>query len=316
MEAEDRPVALSRLQRRLVRLLAPAAERSEILADLAEEATAIAAEHGRSAAATFVRWQLWHSARPWLRRRVAEAIAPLGRVCVMNNWGLESDIRIAARRLWQLPGYALLAVATFAIGIGAVSTAFALAHALWLKPLPYAHPERLVRIATRHVPTGASWSLTSLEFDVFRRPGSAIKDAAGFSYGAQIARINDQPLRIVAYRVSPNLFRVLGVRPAHGRDFRDDEGAAGATVAMLSDAAWTKRFGRDPAIVGKTLTLSGSPYEVVGIMPRGFSFPRGVDSDIFLPVDLAAHPEQPMRAVEVIARLADGESIAGAEADV
>jgi predicted permease len=218
--------------------------------------------------------------------------------------GVATDIRVSVRRLAGARGFTLLAVVTLAVGVGAVSTAFSLAHALWLKPLPFLEPDRLVWIHARHQPSGTSASLTAVELAEHRRDLRAFTGVAGFSYGAGIARVNDEPLRIAAHRVTPDLFRVLGVRPAIGRDFADAD--ASVPVVMLSDATWTARFGRDPAILQRTLTLDGVSYAIAGVMPPGFSFPRGLEADAWMPVDLAAGGDAVARAYQAVARLAPG----------
>ena len=287
-----------------------------ILSDLEEEAAEIAATRGRRPAERFVRWQVAHSALPWLLRRARELASETKRGVAMTYRGLWSDVRVAARRLAHSRGFTALATVTLAIGIGAVSTAFSLAHALWLKPLPYLEPDRLVWIQARHRPSGTAASLTAAELAEYRREIRALVGVAGFRYGAHIARLGDEPVRVVAHRVSPNLFRVLGVQPRLGRDFTDAEATADARVVMLSDAAWTKRFARDPAILGRALTLDGVGYQVVGVLPRGFTFPRGLEAEVWIPADLTAGGESIGRGLQAVARLAPGSSLSEAGLEV
>lgn len=321
MEAGSREVKLSRISRALVRLLAPPDEADEILGDLTEESAAIAQSAGATAARRWQRWQIAHSIIPWLLRRTGDtrrqlfiAITTTLR-SIGDVMGLLTDVRVSTRRLLKTPAFTALAVATLAIGIGAVSTVFGLAHALWLKPLPYAAPERLVWIQAEHQASKAPASLTASEFDQYSQ-SQTLAGAAGFSYGAGIARVNGEPLRIVAYRVSTNLFRVLGVRPALGRDFTNDDAVPGAMVLMLSHATWQKRFGGDPDITSKTMTLFDVPYRIAGVMPEGFAFPRGLESEVWLPQDVAASATGNARQWQTVARLADGRSIADASAEI
>jgi predicted permease len=228
----------------------------------------------------------------------------------MMPHGLATDVRTASRRLRAAPGFSLLAVLTLATGIGAVSTVFSLAHALWLKPLPWLEPDRVVTIYSRHEPSGSTASLTPADLREHSRADPVFSGVAGFMYGSGIARVNDERVRIWSFHVTPNLFRVLGVLPAMGRDF-DQVGAAARTpVVMLSHGSWLRRFGADPAVVGKSLSMNGTSYEVIGVMPRGFSFPRGMEAEVWLPADLdASSYEGAGRVMQTVARLAPGRSI-------
>jgi predicted permease len=316
MEPDIRQVRLGRLHRLAVRLIAPPAERTEIADDLDDEAAAIASVEGPRAAARFLSWQIVHSIGPWLGRRAAEWTADAaGRAARMQH-GIWSDVRLAARRLAHAPGFSLLAVAMLAIGIGAVSTVFTLAHALWLKPLPYVEPQRLVWIHARHIPSSSTSSLTEGELAEYSAAGRAFTSVAGFSYSAGIARMNGEPVRVQAHFVTPNLFRVLGVRPAIGRDFSDADVTPGARVVMLSHDTWTRRFGADPAIAGKTMVLSDESYEIAGVMPKGFAFPRGLEADVWKAASLAGEPGSARRIFQAVARLAPGRTIEEATVEV
>lgn len=313
MEAEDRPIALSWLARRVIRTLAPAGDRADILGDLDDEVAAIAADRGRRAAARFVRWQIAHSALPWIRRRLRDLAGETRRTAAMTYRGLWSDVWIAARRLVKMPGFSALAIGTLAIGIGAVSTAFSFAYALWLKPLPYHDPDRLVWIHAKHVTSETLSSLTATELAEYRRDAKTLASAAGFSYSARIAKIDGEPVRIVSHYVSPNLFRVLGVPPAIGRDFSDADAAT--PVVMLSDGAWTRRFGRDPAVTNRVLTLDGERYAIAGVMPPGFTFPRGLEAEMWLPA-LLRERDGERRVYQAVARLAPDASVEMATAEI
>lgn len=225
--------------------------------------------------------------------------------------GLSTDIAMAFRRLRQSPGFSALAVLTLAMGIGAVSTVFSLAHAMWLKPLPWSEPDRLVTVHARHKASGSTAPLTFAEWDVHRRESRTLSAVAGFMYGAAIGRVQNEPVRIASYYVSPNLFRVLGLHPALGRDFRDDD--AGRPVVMLSHSMWVQRFGGDPAAVGQTLTLAEGSHEIIGVMPRGFEFPRVLEADVWVPAPLNMGGTQ--RIHQAIARLAPGTSLETATAE-
>jgi putative ABC transport system permease protein len=222
----------------------------------------------------------------------------------MLHSGLVTDIRLATRRLLAARAFSALAIITLAVGIGAVSTVFSLAYALWLKPVPYLEPDRLVWILALHEPSGTTRSLTSTELDTYQRASRAFAGLAGFTYDAGIANVNNKPLRIVAHRVTPNLFQVLGVPPAIGRDFTATDAIDGARVVMLSHRTWIRRFGQDPNVMSQTLTLDNTPHVIAGVMPRGFAFPRGaLEADVWIPADVARYRADAGRTVEAVARL-------------
>ena len=314
MGSERHQIRVGWFWRTLVRLFAPSEERPDILADLEEEAGEVSSRQDLTAARRIVRWQIAHSIVPWIRRRARRGARHAQRIGSMWYRGLWSDVHQAARRLRQSRGFTTLAVVSLAIGIGAVSTVFSLAHALWLKPLPWFEPDRVVWIHAQHQASSSTSSLTARELEEYRRASHAFADVAGFSYSAQIAKVNGEPVRIVAHYVTPNLFRVLGMRPAMGRDFTDDDAAPGARVIMLSHATWQRRFGGDPAVVGKTLAM-GETYQIAGVMPKGFSFPRGLEAEVWTAARLNSERFQSMRGIQAVARLAPGRTIeeAGAE---
>jgi predicted permease len=312
MEARPDEAIVTRLQRALVRWLAPREETAGILDDLEEEAAQVGASHGAAIARRWVRWQIAHSAGPWLARRFSEWRRRAWRSMTMMHRGWGLDLKVAARRLSQSRGFTALACLTLAIGISAVSTVFSLAYALWLKPLPYHEPDRLVWLAARHEPSGTSASLTVEELRLHQSGSRTLEALAGFVYGASIARVNGEPVRIVAHYVSPNLFRVLGVRPAMGRDFSEDDATGGGRVVMLSHQAWVRRFAGDPAVIGTSMMLDGEPGEIVGVMPPGFTFPRGFEAAIWRPAAFSEANYGDRRVVQVVARLAGGRALADA----
>src|SRR6185436_13338561 len=114
---------------------------------------------------------------------------------------------------------AALGVLTLALGIGATTTIFSLAHAVWLKPLPYTDPAGLVTIHDVHPASSTTASVSPPEIEDYRTGTTSFSGVAGFAYGAGIVRLNGDPVRIIAFNVTHDLFRVLGVAPVLGRDF-------------------------------------------------------------------------------------------------
>ena len=192
---------------------------------------------------------------------------------------MSEELVQAFRRLRRSPAFSLIALATQALGIGASIAMFSLVHTILLRPLAYRDPGQLYTILL-HIPKLArqypevpvnAWHLLAWRRECRSWEAlSAIKSTAGSLTG------NGDPERLEGVRASANLFRLLGVRPRLGRDFRDEEDAEGkARVVILSDELWRRRFGADPQILGRKILLDEEPNEVVGVLPPRFAFPRG-----------------------------------------
>ena len=206
------------------------------------------------------------------------------------------DLRYACRSLKKNPGYAAVAIATLAVGIGAGTTVYTLAGAVLLHPLPYADPGRLVRVFetnplrnwTRNIASPANyadWKAQAASFsdiaayEQFSLIGSGGTDVFLTGFG--------EPQPLTSLGVTGNLFRVLGTPPLMGRTFTDEETFEGnARVVILSYSSWQGLFAGDPAIVGKSVVLSGRTHTVVGVMPRDFFFPAR-DVQVWVPVGYA-----------------------------
>jgi putative ABC transport system permease protein len=185
---------------------------------------------------------------------------------------LRQDIKYAWRHLLRSPGFSTVAIVTLGLGIGANSAIFSVVNAVLLKPLPYAEPERLV--ALHHLSDGHPASMSGPNFTDLRTSSRTLADAAAFTGSRTILTGQGEPVRLASAQVSAGLFTLLGISPQLGRTFNPEENAPGRTkVAILSFALWQQRFGGDPKIVGKAIVLDGVSTEVVGVMPRGFSFP-------------------------------------------
>ena len=191
---------------------------------------------------------------------------------------LLQDLRYGFRMLRKTPGFTVVAVLTLALGIGANAAIFSLVHGILLNPLPYAQPDRLVRLWQVGAPKGAYVALTEL---------SRALEVAAFSWSDGINLSGPrEPVRLQCSEVSVNLFSVLGVNAERGRTFLPEERLHGqGRVVILSHALWQSQFGGDPEIVGHSITLDGVPRQVVGIMPRGFAFPSSA-AQLWLPMEL------------------------------
>ena len=187
------------------------------------------------------------------------------------------DLRYAVRAFRRAPGFAVAATLTLALGIGATTTVFSVVDGVLLHGLPYRDADRIVNLwetsdnggfRLPSYPTFKDWREES-------RTWSNAFESLAFVKGAEAIYVGENgPERILASSVSPGFFHLLGTSPLLGRTFLPDEERAGANrVIVLSYELWRQRFGGDAAIVGKTITLTGAPTTVIGVMPRGFAFP-------------------------------------------
>ena len=238
------------------------------------------------------------------------------------------DVRYAVRALARNPGFAAVAVVTLGIGIGATTTMFSVLHAVLLRPLPYAEPQRLVEIFetnplkqwTRNVVAPANYAdwrrLNTVFTDIAATNGTGDRGEGQFD---AFLTGNGEPQRVKVLQTTGNLFRVLGAAPLMGRTFTDDETFDGRQrVVILSYGLWRSLLGGDPQVVGRTITLSGRTYEVVGVMPPSFFYPSH-DIELWMPVGYK--PEVFTKArrphwLRTVARLKPGASIEQARADM
>jgi len=198
------------------------------------------------------------------------------------------DLKYAIRQLRNSPGMALLAILTLALGVGANTAIFTVIDSVLLRPLPYAHSDRLVFIGPGgDKPSFGSTSWMNLK-DI-RAQSKLLEQTVGFAEDVSVLRSQDSSLSVVAPRVTPNLFNMLGQHAMLGRTFTDAEGQPGGPpVVLLSEGAWRESFHADPNIVGQVVKVGGKPSTVVGVMPASFSFPDSMGPDlkkgIWLPI--------------------------------
>ena len=188
--------------------------------------------------------------------------------------------RLALRHLRRSPGYVVAAVVTFALAIGANSAIFSAVNAVLLRPLPMAEPSR---VAVVWQSGGIGEGVVELTYRHLREWTSAGRTFTAASVMAShnwnsVLTGRGEPVRIWYNAVSAGFFDTVGVKPILGRGLQPEDDVANArSVAVLNYNTWVRRFGSDPAIVGKTMTLDGRPTEIVGVMSRGFDVPRGAE---------------------------------------
>ncbi len=225
------------------------------------------------------------------------------------------NLRVALRSLVKSPGFTLVAALTFALGIGANVTIYSFVSQLLLRPLPFPEAESLVAVWGR-VSNGAKEAVSLPDFLDWQKQSTVFTGiSAGFRRAMALTG-KDEPVRLLAGRVSPGYADVLGVAPLTGRWFNADEDKPGGSrVVVLSEALWQTRFYRQPDILGKSLTLDGQPCTVIGVMPRHFQV--AAKCDIWVP--LALDPAKSHRRSDflyVVARLQPGTTMARAQAEM
>jgi putative ABC transport system permease protein len=197
---------------------------------------------------------------------------------------LAHDLRYAVRRLRRSPGFAVTAILTLGLGLGAATLLFAAVHTVLLRPLPFTDQYELVLLWERDPANGSPHNEVSLpHFEQWRAQASSFSSLAalGSTEWGDLEVRADAPFALTQRVVSSSFFETLGVSAALGRTFRPSDEVTGApSVMVLSHASWRRHFGADPAVVGHTLSVVGrdEPLEIVGVMPAAFQFPAGTDA--------------------------------------
>jgi putative ABC transport system permease protein len=202
------------------------------------------------------------------------------------------DIRLAVRGLLKSPGFAVAALLTLALGIGATSAIFSVVKAVLLAPLPYAEPDKRVMIWSRWISFDKTW-LSDQEIVDYKTFSKTMTDVAGWSTGQQNLTGDGEPVRVGVGFVTANTFDVLGAKPLLGRTFTADEDRPnGPPAAILGYQLWQSRYGGDQSVLGRKLMLNDVPAEIVGVMPDGFRLPTDFTAE-------AAEPTQMWRPFQM-----------------
>jgi putative ABC transport system permease protein len=230
---------------------------------------------------------------------------------------LWQDLRFALRMLLKNWSVSAIIVVVLALGIGANTAIFSVVNAALLRPLPYAEPDKLVRLS-EDSPQVPQMSISYPNFLDWREQNKVFSGIAAMQFRSLNLTGRDEPERLPARAVSAELFDVLGVKPALGRSFVADEDRPGANpVCIISNGLWQRRFGSDPALVGKQITMSGTSYTVIGVLPASYAY--GTPTDVFVPIGLSAdemkergsHP-----GIYAVARLKPGVTVETARAEL
>jgi predicted permease len=244
---------------------------------------------------------------------------------------LRQDLRHASRNLRRTPGFAFVAVLTLALGVGANTAIFSVVNTVLLRPLPYAHPERLVRLfinlpaeaSPTRAPLRTPGGLTDAEISEVNSRTRTLSDiGAAAASGLVAVSGSENAIGLGYYTVTASIFRMLGVRPLLGRviDARDERADAEPAV-MLSYSAWVRYFGGDARVVGRDVLLENAlgqrrqlRYTVVGVMPRGFEFPDG--RQLMWTTRRPEGTSRPNSRRPILARLKDGVAPEAAAAEL
>ncbi|MGH9970968.1 MAG: ABC transporter permease [Pyrinomonadaceae bacterium] len=234
----------------------------------------------------------------------------------MNS--LLRDLKFSARSLLKRPTLSFIAILTLAIGIGANSAIFSVVNSLLLKPLPFPELDRLVAVWEKQPSRGVERNEASMaNYLDWRAQNQTFESLGLYRWWSCNLTGLETPERVQGFLVTGNFLDVLGTKPSIGRGFRSDEDQPGKDpVAILTYGLWQRRFGGDPGIVNKTITLNGVTRTVIAVMPEGFNYPAGAEvlAPLTLTPELARSRQS--HSYYVVGRLKPGVTLASAQADL
>ncbi|MBN1505962.1 MAG: ABC transporter permease [Sedimentisphaerales bacterium] len=231
---------------------------------------------------------------------------------------LWQDVRYGLRMLARDPGFTTVAVLSLALGIGVTVAAFSVVNGVLLRPMHFRDVDRLVMIWEQERKSGKLWTVSPANYMDWRNQSTVFEQMAIMGFrGTGLLFGTDEPARVDMESVSPEFFSILGVQPLLGRTFTMEEAGDGAPpVAVLGHGLWQRLYGADPGMVGRTVSLGGVPHTVVGILPPGFQFPKGVELWKPYATDGIKLTERGGWSANVIAKLKPGVTRARAQAEM
>ena len=230
---------------------------------------------------------------------------------------LLQDLRYAARSLFRQPSFALTAILTLALGIGATTAIFSVVNAVVLRPLPYPEPGRIVAIVTSWTKTGArNLTVSAPDFEDWKRQSRSFAAMAHFAGAETSVTLDGAADYAEVYRVTPGFFETLGAKAIAGRLLSSEEQTRGGPAAVvITDAFWRQQFGASRAAIGSTVKFSDRAHTIVGVLEPGVRFPAR--ADIYTPARVdAAATSRSGHNYRAIGRLADGVSVSQAQAEL
>jgi predicted permease len=275
--------------------LYPSAFRSEY----AGEMGAIFAERRRAVSG-------WRVAALW-----AESVVDVVRhAAPLHADVLRQDVRWALRSLRRAPGFAAAVILVTALGVGANTAVFTVTDVVLVRPLPYAEPDRLVRV-WEHLPGYTRTEASPANFRDWRETAGSLESMSAYTTRSANLVGAGEPVRVEGVAATWETLPLLGIEPAVGRWFAEEDDRTGAPgTVLLSHSLWQREFGGDPGIVGRTIRLDDEAHLVLGVMPRAFAFPRG-DVEYWTPMRFrpGAFEDRNDNFLYVVARLGPGVSL-------
>jgi putative ABC transport system permease protein len=294
----------------LLRVGLPADLREPIAGDLEEAYRRRVAREGVARATFDVWWQAFRVAVTfrWERAARGRPLPPIAdeiprRLTLVES--LMQDVAYGLRLLRRQPGFTAVTVLMLALGIGANTAILGVVDAVLWRPLPYPHAERIMAVAEQRPREGRLYGpVAPADYFDWRRDARSFAVLAAYDETAVNLTGVGEPERLRGLSVSPGFLAALGLSAALGRDFRAEEETFGRhRVVLVTDALWRRRFGADPALVGRSITFDGNPYEVVGILPQAFWW--RTQPDVLVPLALTDY-DRALRAahfLDIVGRL-------------
>jgi putative ABC transport system permease protein len=243
-----------------------------------------------------------------------------------EHWDLlRQDVLYGLRNLRRSPGFAVVAIAALAAGIGANTAIFSIVNGVLLEPLPFREPDRLVTLFEQIPGAPDKFGFSPPDFTIVRGATRSFDGMAAYRNGSYELSGLAESQRDVEARVTPELFNILGTMPSLGQPFTAEDDATGARTAILSHALWRRAYNQDPGIIGRAIALDRQPYVVTGVMPERFVFPprgsvlNGEPAAIYVPMSYTPFERGAFGAMynnSTVARLKPGVTLDQARADL
>ena len=227
---------------------------------------------------------------------------------------LRDDLKYALRMMRRSPGFAITAVAVLALGIGANTAIFSVVNTVFLKPLPFPEPDRIVQILLSS-PQGSAPAASVPKYNIWRRQTQALEDVTAYDTGGPGINITggDRPEQLRGIHISHEFFRLFGAQMALGRAFtREEDLPGGGRLVVLSHGLWQRRFGADSNVIGKPISLGGEPHVIIGVLSPDFNWDGA--PDLLLPFQADPNSTQGAHYFRAAARLKPGVSLDQARA--
>jgi putative ABC transport system permease protein len=231
--------------------------------------------------------------------------------------GFLKDLRHSARMFRQTPGFTIAAIAAMALGIGTNTAIFSVVNTVLLKPLAFPDPERIVIFQNTFKQGGNGTSASPNEYNFWRQQTQSFQDVSAYAFN--VANLTGEyfPEQVQTTRASANFFRLCGAEIRRGRTYTAEEDLPKAPkTAVLAYNFWQRRFGGDPQVIGKRITLSGDPYEIIGVVGPNLKIEVDEPPDVYIPFQLDPNRDDNGHYFTVIGRLKPGVTLAASNAQL